>query len=81
MSEQNQFVQPQMDELNKDQIKQNGKELLKLNKQKNDFELEAQQKQFDHENELKDKEVGWLGKFFGTGDNSSKISLCCCVWF
>ena len=80
MSDQNQFVQPQMDELNKDQIKQNGKDLLKLNKQKNDFELEAQQKQFNHENELKDKEIGWIGKFFGTGDNSSKnIAVLLCL--
>lgn len=80
MSEQNQFVQPQMDELNKDQIKQNGKDLLKLNKQKNEFELEAQQKQFNHENELKDKEIGWIGKFFGTGDNSSKnIAVLLCL--
>lgn len=80
MSDQNQFVQPQMDELNKDQIKQNGKDLIKLNKQKNDFELEAQQKQFNHENELKDKEIGWIGKFFGTGDNSSKnIAVLLCL--
>lgn len=80
MSDQNQFVQPQMDELNKDQIKQNGKDLIKLNKQKNDFELEAQQKQFNHENELKDKEIGLIGKFFGTGDNSSKnIAVLLCL--
>lgn len=69
-----------MDELNKDQIKQNGKDLIKLNKQKNDFELEAQQKQFNHENKLKDKEIGWIGKFFGTGDNSSKnIAVLLCL--
>ena len=80
MSDQNQFVQPQMDELNKDQIKQNGKDLIKLNKQKNDFGLEAQQKQFNHENELKDKEIGLIGKFFGTGDNSSKnIAVLLCL--
>lgn len=81
MSEQkNEFVQPQMDALNDDQIKQNNRDLLKLNKQKNDFELDMQRKQFDHENELKDKELGWIGKFFGSGENSSKnIAVILCV--
>lgn len=36
------------------------------------FQLQMQKQQHDHENGLKDKDLGWLGKFFGGEKLSSK---------
>lgn len=43
-----------------------------LDKQDKEFQLQIQERQFAHENSLKEKELGWMGKFFGSGDNSSR---------
>ena len=41
-------------------------------KEDHDFQLQMQKQQHDHENGLKDKDLGWLGKFFGGENISSK---------
>lgn len=43
-----------------------------LDKQDKEFQLKMQERQFEHENSIKDKDLGWLGKFWGAGDNSSR---------
>lgn len=43
-----------------------------LDKQDKDFQLKMQERQFEHENSIKDKDLGLLGKFWGAGDNSSR---------
>ena len=41
-------------------------------KEDHTFQLHMQQQQHDHEKGLKDKDLGWLGKFFGGESISSK---------
>lgn len=43
-----------------------------FDKQDKDFQLKMQERQFEHENSIKDKDLGWLGKFWGSGENSSR---------
>ena len=41
-------------------------------KEDHDFQLQMQKLQHDHENGLKEKDLGWLGKIFGGENISSK---------
>lgn len=34
--------------------------------------IDGYKQQHNHENELKNKEIGWLGKFFGAEDNAAR---------
>ena len=45
---------------------------LELQKEDHEFQLKLQEQQHAHENELRQKELGWLGKFFGSSDNGAK---------
>lgn len=55
-----------------DASKQSINEELALQKEEHQFQLQLQQLQHNHENNLKNKEIGWLGKFFGTSDNGAR---------
>lgn len=55
-----------------DDSKQTLEEELALQKEEHQFQLQVQQLQHNHENNLKSKEIGWLGKFFGTSDNGAR---------
>lgn len=45
---------------------------LEMQKEEHQFQLQMQQQQHEHENDLKAKDIGWLGKFFGTSDNGAR---------
>lgn len=45
---------------------------LELQKEDHQFQLKMQQQQHTHENDLKTKEIGWLGKFFGASDKGAR---------
>lgn len=45
---------------------------LEMQKEEHQFQLQMQQQQHEHENDLKSKDIGWLGKFFGTSDNGAR---------
>lgn len=80
MAQENSFVSQSSTTYNSELIRQNHKHEQTINKQDHDFQLELQQRQFDHENQLKDKELGLFGKLFGCGESSSKnIALVICI--
>lgn len=43
-----------------------------LDKQDKDFQIEMQQRQFEHEKEMMSKKLGWIGRLWGDGENSSR---------
>lgn len=43
-----------------------------MQREDHQFQLEMQKQQHKHEDELKNKEIGWLGKFFGAEDNGAR---------
>lgn len=45
---------------------------LEMQKEDHQFQLQMQQQQHAHENDLKSKDIGWLGKFFGASDNGAR---------
>ena len=45
---------------------------LELQREEHQVQLQMQQQQRNHENQLKNKDIGWLGKFFGSENNSAR---------
>lgn len=43
-----------------------------LDKQSKEFQLEMQKRQFDHEKDMVSQRLGWIGKLWGEGENSSR---------
>lgn len=47
-------------------------EEIEMQREEHLFQLKIQEQQHGHENELKNKEIGFLGKFFGASDCAAR---------
>lgn len=56
-------------------------EELELQREEHSFQLKMQEQQHGHENELKNKEIGFLGKFFGSSDNAARNMAITVIFF